>query len=169
MWLLAGTLALVSAYRFWLQQDRRLKVCFGLLGAAFGLATALGVRLDAAQHTGWDGLALSVGTGLGFGACLGQWFIWLEKGIRKLRRPIGLTPGKAFWIVFAACTLCWLPVLLAYFPGVTGYDMDGQMWMIMSGDYTSHHPLLHTLFVQACIMLGEWRRTAQASATAFIP
>ena len=156
VWLPVGVLVCVPAVCFWQQTDRRLKTCFGLLGMAFVIATALGVRLDLAQHTGWDGVLYSLGAGVGLGACAGQWAIWLDQGIRKLRRPIGLTPRKAFWVVFAACVLCWLPVYLAYFPGVTGYDMDGQMWMITSGEYTAHHPLLHTLFLQVCIRLGEW-------------
>lgn len=156
MWIAVALAAAYASFCFWQQAERRKKICFGCFGAAFVMATALGVRLDTAQQTGWNGLLLCLGTGLGLGAAVGQLASWLLDGMEKLKQPVSLPSRKAFWITFAACVVCWLPVLLAYFPGVTGYDMDGQMWQITSGKYNAHHPLLHTLFVEACIALGEW-------------
>ena len=58
------------------------------------------------------------------------------------------------WISLVLLVLCWSPVLVAYFPGITGYDMDFQIYQIVSGNYSSHHPLLHTLFIEAFYRLG---------------
>ena len=50
--------------------------------------------------------------------------------------------------------LCWLPVFLAYYPSVFAYDAEGQLYQVIAGDYSTHHPLLHTLFMGAFFRLG---------------
>lgn len=51
--------------------------------------------------------------------------------------------------------LCWLPVFLAYYPSVFAYDAEGQLYQVMANDYSTHHPLIHTLFLGAFFRLGE--------------
>ena len=52
--------------------------------------------------------------------------------------------------------LLWLPVYLAYYPGVFSYDILVQAQMIMGVDpFTSQQPVLHTLFFNLCITLGS--------------
>jgi hypothetical protein len=46
-------------------------------------------------------------------------------------------------------------VFLAYYPSVFAYDAEGQLYQVMSGDYSTHHPLLHTLFLGAFFRIGE--------------
>lgn len=48
----------------------------------------------------------------------------------------------------------WVPVLLAMFPGVNGYDSALQAEMFLSSEINSHHPVIHTLLVGACIEIG---------------
>lgn len=43
--------------------------------------------------------------------------------------------------------ICWLPVFLAYYPGLFAYDVMSQIPQQM-GSYNSHHPLIHTLYLQ---------------------
>lgn len=50
--------------------------------------------------------------------------------------------------------LCWLPVFLAYYPSVFAYDAEGQLYQVIAHDYSTHHPLLHTLFLGAFFKLG---------------
>lgn len=50
--------------------------------------------------------------------------------------------------------LCWMPVFLAYYPSVFAYDAEGQLYQVIAGDYSTHHPLLHTLFLGAFFRLG---------------
>lgn len=50
--------------------------------------------------------------------------------------------------------LCWMPVFLAYYPSVFAYDAEGQLYQVISHDYSTHHPLLHTLFLGAFFRLG---------------
>ncbi|MCM1175012.1 MAG: DUF6020 family protein [Blautia sp.] len=55
----------------------------------------------------------------------------------------------------AAILLCWLPVFLAYYPSVFAYDAEGQLYQVLAHDYSTHHPLLHTLFLGAFFQLGK--------------
>ncbi len=62
--------------------------------------------------------------------------------------------------VWLFCTavifLCWIPVFLAYYPSVFAYDAEGQLYQVIAHDYSTHHPLLHTLFLGAFFQLGGW-------------
>ena len=51
--------------------------------------------------------------------------------------------------------LCWLPVFLAYYPSVFAYDAEGQLYQVLAHDYSTHHPLLHTIFLGAFFRLGD--------------
>lgn len=50
--------------------------------------------------------------------------------------------------------LCWTPVFLAYYPSVFAYDAEGQLYQVLAHDYSTHHPLLHTIFLGAFFQLG---------------
>lgn len=59
-------------------------------------------------------------------------------------------------IIILIIFLLWLPVYLAYFPGVFSYDILVQAQMIMGTDpFTSQQPVLHTMFFKLCIGLGN--------------
>lgn len=49
--------------------------------------------------------------------------------------------------VSAVIFLLWLPVFLAYYPGLFTYDVMAQIPQRIQG-YNTHHPLLHTLYLQ---------------------
>lgn len=54
----------------------------------------------------------------------------------------------------AVILLCWLPVFFAYYPSVFAYDAEGQLYQVIAHDYSTHHPLLHTLFLGTFFRLG---------------
>lgn len=59
------------------------------------------------------------------------------------------------WLLCSAIIfLCWMPVFLAYYPSVFAYDAEGQLYQVIAHDYSTHHPLLHTLFLGAFFRLG---------------
>ena len=41
--------------------------------------------------------------------------------------------------------LAWLPVYLAYYPGICAYDAPVQTGQIVEHYYFDHHPIVHTL------------------------
>lgn len=149
-------LAWAVGHVFWTREDHRLQALFGMLGALFVASCVLNMRLEAMDWTGWDGLALCTAAGVCFGPCVGEGFIRLFHWLEGLRTLVKLNSRKSFWLVFIVLLLCWLPVLLAFFPGIDGYDIDGQAGQIYSGQYNTHHPLLHTLFLQLFMELGKW-------------
>lgn len=51
--------------------------------------------------------------------------------------------------------LAWLPVYLAYYPGICAYDAPVQTGQIMEHYYFDHHPIVHTLFLQGMLWLGS--------------
>ena len=155
LWLILFALCWWGNVRFWERTDKRMRCCFGILGAFFVFCCAMALRLDALQYTGWDGLALSLGIGLCAGPAAGEAAIALMKLLEQL--PVrGKGCRRPFALAFAVLLLCYLPYVIAFFPGITGYDMDFQVQMITTGEYSSHHPLLHTLFIGLCMKLGEW-------------
>lgn len=156
VWMPLLALAWAANDAFLKRNDRREKVLFGILGSFFAASCALNGRLEALDWTGWDGLLLCVAVGICFGPCLGEGFIRLSHGLKKLKKPVSLTPCKAFWSSLIILLLCWLPVLLAFYPGITGYDIDGQAYQVYTGNYSTHHPLLHTLFLELFMELGKW-------------
>lgn len=84
------------------------------------------------------------------------------RGFPRLREALyrGSGGGKKYragrvWLFCSAVIfLCWLPVFLAYYPSVFAYDAEGQLYQVIAHDYSTHHPLLHTLFLGAFFRLG---------------
>ena len=50
--------------------------------------------------------------------------------------------------------LAWLPVYLAYYPGICAYDAPVQTGQIVEHYYFDHHPIVHTLLLQGMLWLG---------------
>lgn len=58
------------------------------------------------------------------------------------------------WIIAAvAIFACWVLIWLAYYPAVFAYDAETQLYQTLTGDYSTHHPLIHTLWLGACMKL----------------
>lgn len=67
---------------------------------------------------------------------------------KKMRRPIPT------WTFAAMILVCWLPILLAYFPGMLNYDFLGEYTQHTTGEYSNLHPLLHSVLMNSVIALG---------------
>lgn len=77
---------------------------------------------------------------------------------RKMAEEIGKkrkTNIRQTWFFYSVLIfLFWLPIFLAYYPSVFAYDAEGQLYQVIAKDYSTHHPLLHTLFLGAFFRLG---------------
>lgn len=60
---------------------------------------------------------------------------------------------RDFFLAFFSILILWLPIWLAYYPGLWNYD-PWQVDQFIDGNYTKHHPLLHTVFISACYSFG---------------
>jgi len=67
---------------------------------------------------------------------------------RFARLLLGET-GRTFWILWAAILLCWVPCLLAYWPGTFSYDITTVISQGGGNPYNQGQPLLYTLLVKA--------------------
>lgn len=54
-------------------------------------------------------------------------------------------------LVFVFLLLCWLPVLLAVYPGFFVYDAQDEYLQVASRTFTTHHPLVHVLMLGGII------------------
>ncbi|MBQ9008270.1 MAG: hypothetical protein IJ088_02910 [Clostridia bacterium] len=50
----------------------------------------------------------------------------------------------------------YLPAFLILCPGTFAYDTPFQLKQFFTGQYSVHHPILHTLYVGSFIRLGKW-------------
>ena len=146
-------------------QPMRVRRYLWIFAAVFGLATALGRALQAADSLVADAAsALTSGViAVGFAAgCAHVLALLLLGGQTAL--PVGGDGGLAdtrrvFWIALALLLLGWLPVYLAFYPGVYAYDVNNQAMQCFTGQYDTQHPLLHTLLLKAGYLLGAALRS----------
>ena len=58
---------------------------------------------------------------------------------------------RRFTIDMVIMIVCWLPVLLAVYPGFFVYDAQSELNEVMTRNFTNHHPLLHVLLMGGTI------------------
>ncbi len=133
---------------------RRQLVCGMGFGLLFAVALSLGSELFI-----YDGLLRGMGSLLRRLAvpvmatpALGGLCARLMLGqIRETERP-RRWPVAAF---AAVMFVCWLPLLLAFYPGMLNYDFSGQFGQHLDGVYSNIHPLVHSALANGIILLGE--------------
>ena len=151
--------------RFWEAADKRRKLCATVAGALMTLGYVCGCRLQqdgtALKGIGdvplflFEVVCLSI---LAVACC----YVFLGARVQEKLRALtdcGRTSEKwtdrsRFLIYMGFLLLCYLPVFLAYYPSVFAYDAEGQLYQVLAHDYSTHHPLIHTLFLGAFFRLG---------------
>ena len=61
-----------------------------------------------------------------------------------------------FFISFLGIFLLWFPTFLAFYPAIMSYDFNVQYISARSGQYTTHHPLIHTFLIRLFLLLGDF-------------
>lgn len=76
-----------------------------------------------------------------------------EKLAQYIKVPVTLkSPVKnADIVTFLFLIVCWLPVLLAVYPGFFVYDAQDEYLQVASRTFTTHHPLVHVLMLGGII------------------
>lgn len=72
---------------------------------------------------------------------------FLRKYKYKINGNNSINIKKIYFYNLLLILLCWLPILLAYYPGIFAYDASNQVMQVINHDYTTHHPLVHTLLL----------------------
>ncbi len=72
----------------------------------------------------------------------------------KAEKGAGRKKGVCSFIVRAGgIFLCYLPVFLAAYPGFFVYDAQDELLQVVTRNFSTHHPLLHVLFLGGVIQL----------------
>lgn len=86
---------------------------------------------------------------------------------RRVQRGGGLPEGipeeafgreetrGSFWRAFAVIFGGFCIPFATYYPAIMAYDVIPQLDQIRVSGLTTHHPLIHTLYLAACLKLGE--------------
>ena len=82
-------------------------------------------------------------------------FFGLALRLTLLPAPAGRSPRIPFFLWFALLLLCWLPVLLAYWPGMLNYDFLTERGFFNSGLYSKRNPLLYLFVNNFLLSSGE--------------
>jgi len=71
-----------------------------------------------------------------------RWVFASQEGASRTPREI----RRIAFVDAAIILLGWIPVFLAFFPGIFAYDVQQQL-VQQPDSYTTHHPLVHTLYL----------------------
>ena len=140
-------------------RDRRGWWIAGVLSFLFTTAMLFGVRLDTVGNVNFKDWRLWVS--LPVLTCLFSILVrkfWnvlgrMEERKRNIAEHIkipGTPTGAAKHIdilTFLFLLLCWLPVLLAVYPGFFVYDAQDEWIQVASRVFNTHHPLVHVLML----------------------
>ena len=79
------------------------------------------------------------------------------KSFRKVAESFENRTGK--WGCMGILLICYIPWLIAFFPGTLSWDSDFQITTFIRGIYTAHHPVLSTwiqgAFFKAGLLMGS--------------
>lgn len=75
---------------------------------------------------------------------------------QKIKRNFGgesTCYKKDFLIRTGIILLCYIPVFLAVYPGFFVYDAQDELMQVITRNFTTHHPLMHVLFMGGIVQL----------------
>lgn len=165
--------------RFILRRDTRLKVVSVIVGTLLSVAIVYGAYAhflnDIFLSTGETFLqiGLMLGVDILCFSLIAELLLLLDKASERfLKNNDSVSaPKKKFvikikafykkhpWLVYLSywlsIALCHFPVFLAYWPGNFVFDAKYQMANVITGDYSTHHPLIHTLMMGKAYEFGQ--------------
>lgn len=155
-----GVLLIVASafpvYQAFSRANRRMLISGFVFGWLFSAALGLGSELLI-----YDGLLHGIGSlirrvAVPFLAfpCLGGLCARMLMADLPIRHGERACPPV--WAHALLLFLCWLPVLLAFYPGMLNYDFATEYTQHLEGRYSNIHPLLHSALMNGIITLGEW-------------
>lgn len=141
--------------KLWFEHPNKKNKRFGFAaGLLFVLLQILGNRIthiDTIAQKGSDFFWLSAAV-LGLTPAVGGVFVAFVRLLGETRSSVSLAfcrkgSWRAFAVSFVILLACWLPYLLAFYPGLFTYDISWQYEQYQTWNLNTHHPLLHTLLV----------------------
>lgn len=146
---------------------RRGYVIFNLIMTLCFMCSYTGLQLAQDGNIFWSAsyvvklMGLSILCGTICGTVIVELLLWWERRGKRLAYTKDIEPGNvqrsfgcSFAISFALIFFVWMPVYLAYYPGICSYDITIQSGQFVSHAYNDHHPLAHTLLMEAFYRFG---------------
>ena len=143
-------------YQAFSRANRRMLISGFVFGWLFSAALGLGSELliyDGLLH-GMGSLIRRVAVPFLASPCLGGLCARMLMADLPIRHGERACPPV--WAHALLLFLCWLPVLLAFYPGMLNYDFATEYTQHLEGRYSNIHPLLHSALMNGIITLGEW-------------
>lgn len=73
----------------------------------------------------------------------------------KSKKTFILKPFNNWLFITFLIILCWIPGILAFFPGIINYDGGAQIQSaLFLNNISTHHPIIHTLLLSSNYLLG---------------
>lgn len=144
-------------------QDKRAWLIAVILSFLFTTAMLFGVRLDTIENVNFKDARLW--TSLPVLTCLFTVLVrkfWNFLGGMEEKRAALMSQNltvqipqmkerTANLLTFLFLLLCWIPVLLAVYPGFFVYDAQDEYLQVASRTFSTHHPLVHVLLLGGII------------------
>ena len=136
---------------------------FSVLSVFFGITYTIGSYFNQAGFNGLTGSFVNI---LKVLLCITGFALLIRPVLAYLKslyfsssftsdHPSGFWGKNAFFRSFALLFVIYLPFLLLSYPGNLCYDVIGQISQVQTGEFTTHHPLVHTLLAGGMVSLGE--------------
>lgn len=133
--------------------DRRGWTIAAFFSCLFTAAMLFGVRLDTEGSVNFKDwkmwLSLPVFSSL-FTVYVRILWNFLSKADHKksdLEHTATMSERSRNFVTFLFLLVCWLPVLLAVYPGFFVYDAQDEWVQVASRTFNTHHPLVHVLML----------------------
>lgn len=162
VWLLCLYAVNLSLHTIDLQDVRGWKIA-GVLSFLFTTAMLFGARLEADGNVNFKDwrfwISMPVLTCLftimvrKFWNFLGKMETRKQQIIKTIKVPSVSAPAfiNEDIFIFIFLLICWLPVLLAVYPGFFVYDAQDEYLQVASRTFNTHHPLVHVLMLGGII------------------
>ena len=136
-----------------------------LFGTAFSVCMVFGAQLDLAESIpfkqGRMWVSILVLAILFTLLCRYFWDRLLEwkhavekRGLQRAKEQeeaVKKKSRRSFWITAGVILLLYLPVFLAVYPGFFVYDAQDEYLQVVTRNFSTHHPLMHVLFLAGII------------------
>ena len=172
LWMIPAAAAVFFCrLRFFRLPERRAKAHAFLLSFFFITFQMLGcLTADAAVPDGAAGMLRCAACGLTLAPSM-SWPLTIlltrAAGFRGKPRRFPVSDRTFFFLSAAILLLLWLPVHLAYYPGLLEYDSGFQLWQTWNSSYDAANPLFHTFILGAFYAAGELAGSPSAGIAAF--
>lgn len=132
----------------------------GAFGILFSFCMVSGAQLDLNGSVPFTNLSMWIAVLVlaVIAAVLVRYFWELLETRSLLREKVGTVGQRSSirsWLITAAVILlCYIPVLLAVWPGFFVYDAQDELLQVITRNFSTHHPLLHVLLMGGIVQLG---------------